>query len=366
MSPDLDRPDLFIRAWDVIQKLIQEKMLTAGHDRSDGGLITTLLEMCFAGNCGMRVTLPAALVSGAGNTLEQALFAEELGICVEVSQSDSAAAIEAFKVAEVPCHELGYSTVEQEIFIEGYLGSRSGEGSVSMVALRNLWESTSFALELQQCNPDCVEQERKSIQSRLAPPFRLTFEVVSTERRLLEMGSQDKPCVAILRDEGSNGDREMASAFFAAGFEVWDVHVRDLLSGAVRLDAMKKDGSGYLFRGVVFVGGFSYADTLDSAKGWAGTILFNDNLWAQFKHFYNREDTFSLGVCNGCQLMALLGWIPEGRFLKQEEHGSGDGQRTSSVQPRFVHNTSGRFESRFSSVKVATGTPAGKVWFKDM
>lgn len=204
------------------------------------------------------------------------------------------------------------------------------------------------------------------MQSRLAPPFHLTFKVDSTEPRLLEMSSQDKPCVAILRDEGSNGDREMASAFFAAGFEVWDVHVRDLLSGAVRLDAEKKDGSGYLFRGVVFVGGFSYADTLDSAKGWAGTILFNDYLWAQFKHFYNREDTFSLGVCNGCQLMALLGWIPDGRFLKQEEHDSGDVKRTSSVQPRFVHNTSGRFESRFSSVKVATDTPAGKVWFKDM
>lgn len=138
------------------------------------------------------------------------------------------------------------------------------------------------------------------------------------------------PKVAILREEGSNGDREMASAFYQAGFDVWDVTMTDLLSGAVNLDG---------FRGIAFVGGFSYADVLDSAKGWAGVIRFNERLFEQFQRFYKKNDTFSLGVCNGCQLMALLAWIPW--------RGIPD-----RIQPRFIQNRSGRFESRFSTVQI--------------
>jgi phosphoribosylformylglycinamidine synthase len=122
----------------------------------------------------------------------------------------------------------------------------------------------------------------------------------------------------------------MVSAFFMAGFEPWDVTVTDLIEGRVTLDQ---------FRGAVFVGGFSYADVLDSAKGWAASIRFNRKVWDQFETFYHRTDTFSLGVCNGCQLMALLGWVPW-RGIADE------------LQPRFIHNKSGRFESRFSTVKI--------------
>jgi phosphoribosylformylglycinamidine synthase len=136
--------------------------------------------------------------------------------------------------------------------------------------------------------------------------------------------------VAILREEGSNGDREMASAFFHAGFDVWDITMTDLLAGTATLDD---------FRGLAFVGGFSYADVLDSAKGWAGVIRFNEVLFEQFRRFSERPDTFSLGVCNGCQLMALLGWIP---WQGIPDH----------IQPRFIRNRSGRFESRFSTVSV--------------
>jgi phosphoribosylformylglycinamidine synthase len=136
--------------------------------------------------------------------------------------------------------------------------------------------------------------------------------------------------VAVIREEGSNGDREMTSAFYQAGFEPWDVTMTDLLNERVTLSQ---------FKGIVFVGGFSYADVLDSAKGWAGTIRFNKNLYEQFQTFYQRPDTFSLGVCNGCQLAALLGWVPWQGI-------------TDERQPRFVHNTSGRFESRFSTVKI--------------
>jgi phosphoribosylformylglycinamidine synthase len=141
---------------------------------------------------------------------------------------------------------------------------------------------------------------------------------------------REKPKVAIIREEGSNGDREMTSAFHLAGFEAWDVSMTDIIGGSVTLDR---------FRGVAFVGGFSYADVLDSAKGWAGVIRFHKKVYEQFRRFYEREDTFSLGVCNGCQLMALLGWVPW--------QGIED-----SLQPRFVRNRSGRFESRFAAVKI--------------
>jgi phosphoribosylformylglycinamidine synthase len=139
-----------------------------------------------------------------------------------------------------------------------------------------------------------------------------------------------KPKVAIIREEGSNGDREMTSAFYQAGFEAWDITMTDLLEGRAHLDD---------FRGMAFVGGFSYADVLDSAKGWAGVIRFNKRLSEQFQKFSERSDTFSLGVCNGCQLMALLGWIP----------WKGIPDR---LQPRFISNRSGRFESRFSTVHI--------------
>lgn len=155
-------------------------------------------------------------------------------------------------------------------------------------------------------------------------------------------GTDNKPKVAVIRQEGSNGDREMISAFIVAGFEVWDVTVSDLLRGEVQLE---------FFRGVVFVGGFSYADVLGSGKGWAGVIKFNKDVFQQFENFRARKDTFSLGVCNGCQLMALLGWIPNSMGLSEEE------------QPRLIENESELFESRFSSVKILD-SPA--IMFKGM
>ncbi len=142
-----------------------------------------------------------------------------------------------------------------------------------------------------------------------------------------------RPRVAVLREEGSNGDREMAAALHAAGLEPWDVAMADLLGGAITLEG---------FAGLVAVGGFSYADVLDSAKGWAGAVRRNGRLWAQFAAFRARPDTFSLGVCNGAQLMALLGWVPGGAL----------GDLPDAAQPRFVHNASGRFESRWATVRV--------------
>jgi phosphoribosylformylglycinamidine synthase len=197
-----------------------------------------------------------------------------------------------------------------------------------MRQLRNLWEETSYQIEKRQANPDCVEEERASLADRKAPDYSLTFTPRQTPDSIIA-GSTKLP-VAIIREEGSNGDREMTSAFYAAGFEPWDVTITDLQSGRVRLDH---------FRGAVFVGGFSYADVLDSAKGWAGVIRFDPKLWQQFEDFAKSPDTFSLGVCNGCQLLALLGWVPW-QHIRDEE------------SPRFIQNRSGRFESRFSTLQV--------------
>ncbi len=194
--------------------------------------------------------------------------------------------------------------------------------------LRQCWEETSYQIDRLQGNPQCADEERKNIFDRKGPKYTIPFKPKPTSTHLLE--AKDKPEVAILREEGSNGDREMASAFYQAGFKPWDVTMTDLISSRITLER---------FRGLVAVGGFSYADVPESAKGWAATIKFNAKLKEMFENFYKRPDTFSLGVCNGCQLFALLGWVP---WL-----GIPDNE-----QPRFIQNMSGRFESGWVTVKI--------------
>jgi phosphoribosylformylglycinamidine synthase len=198
----------------------------------------------------------------------------------------------------------------------------------SMCVIREWWEETSYQIDRLQRNSQCADEERKNVFDRKGPSYVIPFKPKPTPPRIFEV--KDKPEVAILREEGSNGDREMTSAFYQAGFSPWDITMTDLISGRITLER---------FRGLVAVGGFSYADVPESAKGWAAAIRFNERLRKMFDDFYNRPDTFSLGVCNGCQLFALLGWVP---WL-----GISDNK-----QPRFVQNSSGRFESRWVTVKI--------------
>ena len=328
-SPDVDDPDLLKCAIGALQSCIAKNYIAAGHDRSDGGLITTLLEMAFAGNCGLQVDLQTR-----ANAISS-LFSEELGLVFEVHPKNLTIVREIFE--KVPIQIIGKATTSPDIQISV---NNQRVLKSPMPELRDLWEATSFQLERRQTNPSCVAQEETSLHTRTGPKFTVPFEPTPTPPAILN--ASRKPAVAIVREEGSNGDREMTSAFFAAGFEPWDVTTSDLLSGTIALD--------HRFRGVVFVGGFSYADVLDSAKGWAGVIRFNDGLRAQFNAFYNRPDTFSLGVCNGCQLMALLGWVPFPGLANAE-------------QPRFIRNESARFESRFSTVQIED-SPA--IMFKNM
>lgn len=333
-SPDIDDLAVLKDAFNATQELIDERVILAGHDRSDGGLAVTLMEMAFAGNCSIDVSIPDE--SNVGEI--PILFNEEAGLVIEVASSAVDKVVETYKKVGVPCVEIGSVSAGDSVKIA--VGSGSPCIDEKMTVLRDVWEATSFHLEKRQRNPKCVAQEEAGLKLRQPPQWQLSFTPEPTAESI--MTSDTKYRVAILRQEGSNGDREMISAFIAAGFEAWDVTVSDLLSGAVTLDQ---------FRGIVFVGGFSFADVLDSGKGWAGVIKFNESVYKQFEEFRKRKDTFSLGVCNGCQLMALLGWIPKVEGLPE------------SAQPRLLHNDSGKFESRFSSVQIQE-SPA--VLFKGM
>jgi phosphoribosylformylglycinamidine synthase len=329
-SPDVDDPAMLKRAFHAIQKLISEDLILAGHDISDGGILTTFLEMAFAGNCGLNIRM-----DGLWSPFER-LFAEELGVVLECHVKDVRKVTEVLDSFQLRSSVIGETTEEKKILVI-YNSQKVLESD--MRVLRERWEETSYQLDRLQRNPQCADEEKKNIYDRKGPSYVVPFEPKPTPASLLEV--KDKPDVAILREEGSNGDREMTSAFYQAGFRPWDVTMTDLINGRMSLDR---------FRGLVAVGGFSYADVPESAKGWAAAIRFNEKLKKMFENFYHRSDTFSLGVCNGCQLFALLGWVP---WL-----GIADAK-----QPRFVQNVSGRFESRWVSVKILE-SPA--IMFKGM
>jgi phosphoribosylformylglycinamidine synthase len=319
-APDMGDPQQFKRAFEVTQRLIGENQVTAGHDRSDGGLVTTLLEMAFAGNCGIEIELP-----GDAADAIPILFNEELGLVLEVPAHRADRAVAMFGASNIPCYDIGHAKAGAEIRI--MIGGQPVL-EADMRDLRDTWEATSFQLDALQANPACVAEERDGLRDRVAPVYEIPWEMAATAPEILVRAA--KPKVAIVREEGSNSDREMASAFFLSGFEPWDVAMSDLLADRISLES---------FHGITFVGGFSYADVLDSAKGWAGVIRFHPELAEQFDVFAQRPDTFTLGVCNGCQLEALLGWVPW-RGIADE------------IQPRFIHNASDRFECRYSAVRI--------------
>jgi len=329
-SPDVDDPEMLKRAFLAVQKLIAENLILAGHDVSDGGLITTVLEMAFSGNCGLRIQM-----KGSWSAIER-LLAEELGLVIECRGANVRKVVEILDSFGLASTVIGETTRDKNIVVtcNGQKVLESG-----MCRLREVWEETSYQIDRLQRNPKCADDEKKHIFDRKGPSYVIPFKPKPTPARILE--AKNKPEVAILREEGSNGDREMTSAFFQAGFSPWDITMTDLIRGRMTLER---------FRGLVAVGGFSYADVPESAKGWAAAIRFNERLRKMFDDFYHRSDTFSLGVCNGCQLFALLGWVPW--------RGIPDNK-----QPRFVQNASGRFESRWVAVKILE-SPA--IMFKGM
>ncbi|MCX7913653.1 MAG: phosphoribosylformylglycinamidine synthase [Thermodesulfovibrionales bacterium] len=329
-SPDIDNPTLLKNTFNAIQSLIDKGLILAGHDRSDGGLITTLLEMAFAGNCGLDIDIKVDKSFTKAEDLLALLFSEEAGVIIEYLPTNENIITSFLEKQGIPYQIIGKTTKNTKIRLNLFFSKDSYISVLDedMRLLRQIWEETSFNIEMLQANPECAKEERRNIYGRKGPTYQLSFVPEETPKIFLRKDT--KPSIAIIREEGSNGDREMASAFYQAGFETWDVMMTDLINKRITLDR---------FKGVAFVGGFSYADVLGAAKGWAGTIRFNELLKEEFEKFYLRDDTFSLGVCNGCQLMSLLGWIPWSGI-------------SSEKQPRFIRNKSGRFESRFSTVKI--------------
>jgi phosphoribosylformylglycinamidine synthase len=322
--PDVDSMVELKLAFGIVQRLIRSGKVSAGHDISDGGIVTALLEMAFAGNCGIKADFVSEFCDLA------TLFAEEPGLILEVTEENKSEVLSQFGKMDITCEVVGRTLASNGVSL-----SINGQEVLAdtVQSLRDVWEESAFELERLQCADVCVDSEASSLSVRRAPSWNIPFFPEYTDDEVLQ--STDKHKIAIIREEGSNGDREMAAAFHAAGFQTWDIAMSDMLSGKVSLES---------FRGVAFVGGFSYADVLDSAKGWAGGIRYNKGLQEEFRKFYERPDTFSLGVCNGCQLMALLGWVPGGDTYKDI--------LPEKQQPRFIHNVSGRFESRWSNVTV--------------
>lgn len=324
--PDID-PVLLKRAFLAVQKMIDEEAVLAVHDRSGGGFITSVAEMCMASGCGFNVDVFNE------SMWQSELFNEEAGWVLEVDRTTSAPTrvVEICREFDIPVAFVGITRRDFACMISG----RSCLWKRTISEVRTKWERTSNKLQELQKNPQCALEEAKGQGARLPsidshPAYRLTFDPESSPNIILK----SPPRVAILREEGTNGDREMTAAFYMAGFAPIDVLMNDLLSE--KDDEWDNFDS---FRGIVFPGGFSFKDVFGSAKGWAGTILFNERLSKMFDDFRSREDTFSFGPCNGCQFMSLLGWVPWKGIQ-------------SSKQPRFVQNESGRFESRWSQVEI--------------
>ncbi|OGZ78773.1 MAG: phosphoribosylformylglycinamidine synthase [Candidatus Staskawiczbacteria bacterium RIFOXYB1_FULL_37_44] len=306
-TPDCD-PDLLKSTWKAIQILHDCGVILSLHDRSDGGLATTVIEMCFGGNCGLDTIRDFSLAQ---------LFSEELGLVIEYDSKDENLINRVLeKEGASPCIMIGKTTAE---WIPAVFG-------VPLTVLRMCWEATSHQLEKLQTKNGVADEEFATYQTVQKPVYHLGFTPSAT----VVKDGDFRPKVAVVREEGTNGDREMAAAFYTAGLDPVDVTMSDLLSGRITLEQ---------FQGLVAPGGFSFMDVFDSAKGWAGTIRFNPKLRGMFDRFYDREDTFTLGVCNGCQLFALLGWVP---WKGLDE----------TIQPRFIRNRSERFESRWIQVKI--------------
>ncbi|XP_011311335.1 phosphoribosylformylglycinamidine synthase [Fopius arisanus] len=337
-TPDVEDPQVIVNAFQATQTLIGNKKILAGHDVSDGGLITCLLEMSFAGISGMNVNITHK--SGNYSPVE-VLFAEEVGWVLEVGESDVNEVVSIFEKFHAPIYKIGVSCglgVDSDIIV-----SVNGINHLksTVLAMMSIWEETSYQLERRQTNIKCAEDEFNSLKNRKVPKYKLPF---NPDGLPLPQSSilTSRIRVGVVREEGINGDREMAAALTLANFEVWDVTMQDLLGDKITLDR---------FRGIVFPGGFSYADVLGSARGWAASLLFQPRVRQQLDAFVARQDTFSLGVCNGCQLMSLLGWISSPNSSKNEPHVVLD------------HNASERFECRWSTVRIEK-SPA--LMLKDM
>jgi phosphoribosylformylglycinamidine synthase len=323
---DVDSPADLKAFWNAIQRLGREGKILAYHDRSDGGLLAAAAEMAFAGNTGVTLTLPQGVDPFA------CLFSEELGAIIQVKDSDAHYVQTVLREHNLLDCVTTHGTPNQNSVVRVLSTSGQEIFSESIFTLRSIWSDVTRRMAGLRDNPACAEQEHALRIDPSNPGLspKITFDVspATIGHWSLDIGhSGAKPSVAILREQGVNGEVEMAAAFTRAGFKAVDVHMTDILSGRVSL----RD-----FRGLAACGGFSYGDVLGAGEGWAKSILFNPRARDEFAAFFAREDTFALGVCNGCQMMSNLHSIIPG----------------AAHWPRFVQNQSERFEARVASVLI--------------
>lgn len=324
-APDLDSAPDLKAFFDTLQQLNQDDLLLAYHDRSDGGLFTCALEMAFAGHCGLALELDA-LVQGA-EQVNAALFNEELGAVLQVRRSALATVQERFAQAGLgDClHLIGQPQAGGAVRVNLH-GKSLFEGERRL--LERQWSETSHRIQRLRDNAECADQEFDALLDERNPGLsvQLSFDV-NQDVAAPYINKGVRPKVAILREQGVNGQVEMGAAFDRAGFAAIDVHMSDILSG--RIDLAE-------FKGLVACGGFSYGDVLGAGGGWAKSILFNNRARDGFAGFFERTDSFALGVCNGCQMMSNLRELVPG----------------SEFWPRFVRNRSEQFEARVAMLEV--------------
>ena len=324
-SPDIDADTLKV-FYEIMQQLVAEEKLLAYHDRSDGGLFATLAEMAFAGRTGLNIDLEEdfAMERLVENRCDQdILFNEELGAVIQIRHEDLHYVQALFEQREFP--ELLYQIGQPEI---GSGDLKIGDTVFALADLQAAWQETSYQIQRLRDNPACADSEFTLLadnkRSKLFAD--LSFDLKDDIAAPYLSGSL-QPKIAVLREQGVNGQVEMAAAFHRAGFEAYDVHMSDLLNG--RFDLAD-------FQMLAACGGFSYGDVLGAGEGWAKTILFNAKLRDMFAAFFARPDTLSLGVCNGCQMMSNLAEI-----IPHANHWA-----------KFKRNESEQFEARFSMVRV--------------
>lgn len=326
--PTVENSGVLKAAFNVTQHLLKKNLLLSGHDISEGGLMVCLLEMAFGGMCGLQVDVPQLGMDDA----VRVLFSEEVGWVMEVAHEHLIEVLSEFKANKIPVYHIGQAVgYGVDAPVEIRYAEQSVLAPTPLIELMRDWERTSFEIEKLQMDRECAIEEWEAMGNRTGPIYRCSFD----PDLIRPVETRQAIRVAVIREEGINGDREMIATLMNANFEVHDVTMWDLLNGKTALEN---------YRGLVFPGGFSYADTLGSAKGWAASIKFHAELQAQFNHFKEREDTFSIGVCNGCQLMGFLGWI-----------GGIEGD-ADVPDVSLVKNRSGRYESRWNSIRVEEGT----------
>jgi phosphoribosylformylglycinamidine synthase len=330
VAPDLNQPRQLVKYFAVMQKLNGEGRILAYHDRSDGGLFVTLCEMAFTARAGLDIVLPR-------NDVLAELFNEELGAVLQVRENDLPAVRAAFSDAGLVGEylEIGRPVAGDHVRVscsgaEVYRAQRAD--------LHRAWSETTYHMQNLRDNPVCARQEYDRLADSTDPGIspHVTYDPALDITAPLVAGA--RPRIAILREQGVNGQIEMGAAFERAGFDAYDVHMSDIIAGRVSLAE---------FKGFAACGGFSYGDVLGAGEGWAKSILFNRRARDEFATFFERSDSFALGVCNGCQMMSNLHEIIPG----------------SEAWPHFVRNKSEQFEARFVMVEVL---PSPSLFFSGM